>query len=99
MCIRDSAGKGRAQFSAGIFKLPFCFLQAALLCLQAPRKVFKGIVQTGDIAEMCIRDSCGSGFSVASGWGCCSNRSSKLFMADYLSFDFGFFLLWLWLST
>ena len=36
------AGKGRAQFSAGIFKLPFCFLQAALLCLQAPRKVFKG---------------------------------------------------------
>ena len=28
----------------------------------------------------------------ASAWGCCSNRSSKLFMTDYLSFDFGFFL-------
>lgn len=28
----------------------------------------------------------------ASAWGRCSNRSSKLFMTDYLSFDFGFFL-------
>ena len=28
----------------------------------------------------------------ASAWGCCSNRSSKLFITDYLSFDLGFFL-------
>ena len=28
----------------------------------------------------------------ASAWGCCSNRSSKLFITDYLSFELGFFL-------